>query len=131
MTETRDTDLIYLYSRAQAIEDGVLIDVSSAGREAGFTCPVAVTASVWGQYVEVPDAVPSQDEAGRLWDILSMLRFAISGRNQIQPDAPLLYRLIVRNYPKPDRRDKVTLKAIYGPGDTAAPVMTIMLPDED
>ena len=40
-------DVIYQYTRAQAIEDGVLIDVSETAREAGITFPTAVTAAVW------------------------------------------------------------------------------------
>jgi len=34
--------VIHTYTRAQAIEDGVLIDVSEMAREAGFRWPVAV-----------------------------------------------------------------------------------------
>jgi hypothetical protein len=34
---------IHSYSRAQAIEDGVLSDVSSAAREVGIRYPVALT----------------------------------------------------------------------------------------
>ena len=42
-----DADLIHSYSRAQAIEDGVLVDVSETAREAGFTVPVAITRAAW------------------------------------------------------------------------------------
>jgi hypothetical protein len=38
-----ERDLIHSYSRAQAIADGVLIDVSATAREAGIRCPVALT----------------------------------------------------------------------------------------
>jgi len=31
-----DTDIIFSYSREQAIEDGLLIDVSGIAKEAGF-----------------------------------------------------------------------------------------------
>ena len=44
-------DLIDSYSRAQAIEDGTLIDVSEIANEAGFTIPVAVTQAVWHDYM--------------------------------------------------------------------------------
>lgn len=39
--------VIYVYTRAQAIEDGVLIDISDWAEEYGFTYPVAVTSYVW------------------------------------------------------------------------------------
>ena len=38
---------ISTYTRAQAIEDGILVDVSDTACEAGFTIPVAVTRTVW------------------------------------------------------------------------------------
>ena len=61
---------IHSYSRAQALADGVLIDVSSTAREAGIRFPTAVTRAVWDGYVRVPPGVECQDEAGRLWDVL-------------------------------------------------------------
>ena len=39
-------DVIYTYTREQAIEEGVLIDVSEMASEAGFKWPVAVTVNV-------------------------------------------------------------------------------------
>lgn len=37
------SDLIHSYTRAQAIEDGVLVDVSDVGKGADFKLPVAIT----------------------------------------------------------------------------------------
>ena len=39
-------DIIYTYTRAQAIEDGYIVDVSEVASEAGFRWPVAVTRAV-------------------------------------------------------------------------------------
>jgi Family of unknown function (DUF6573) len=47
-------DFVHRYTRAQAIEDGVLIDVSATAREAGIRYPVALTSAVWGRCVAVP-----------------------------------------------------------------------------
>ncbi len=122
-----DADVIYAYTRAQALEDGVLVDASEMAKEAGIKFPVALTSAVYGKYVEVADGVTAQDERGRLWDILWMFRFAAAKFN----GSTLLFKLHVRN----DNRDcippLVTLKAVCGPGDTPEPVITIMLPDED
>jgi hypothetical protein len=38
-----EADIVHRYSRADAIRDGVLIDVSHAAREAGFQYPVTLT----------------------------------------------------------------------------------------
>ena len=40
-----NADLIHRYTRAEAIADGVLIDVSAVAREAGIRYPVALTAA--------------------------------------------------------------------------------------
>lgn len=42
-----DADIISRYTRAEAIEDGELIDVTETAREAGFTVPVARTRAAW------------------------------------------------------------------------------------
>jgi hypothetical protein len=124
-----DAEVIYAYTRAQALEDGVLVDVSEMAKEAGIKFPVALTATVYGKYVEVPDGVTGQDETGRLWDILWMFRCAAS---RCQGDT-LQFQLYVRSHNRErlDHRDLVTLKAVCGPGDQGEPVITIMLPDED
>lgn len=123
-----DSILIHSYSRAEAIEDGFLVDVTATAKEAGFKYPVALTRAVWCNYVEVPSGVQGQDEVGRLWDILTMLRHAIrrsNGSNEMS------FHLHVRN----DNRDAtpplVQLKSICGPNDDASPCITVMLPEED
>jgi hypothetical protein len=122
-----EDDIIHTYTRAQAIEDGFLVDVTTTAQEAGLRFPVALTRTVWGQYVEVPAGVEGQDEAGRLWDILWMLAAAIRGSKD--PGDTLNFQLYVRN---DNLRPKlVTLKAICGPNDDASPCITVMLPEED
>lgn len=118
-------ELIHSYTRAQAIADGVLVDVTKTAQEAGICHPTALTCAVWSEYVRVPDGVSGQDEAGRLWDIVWMLRWGI------QPGCRdvILYRLYVRNNNRAPAM--VTLKAVCGPGDDREPVITIMLPHED
>ena len=46
-----DADIVHRYTRAEAIRDGVLVDVSETGREAGFSIPTTVTAAVFNQSV--------------------------------------------------------------------------------
>ena len=121
-----DAELIHRYTRAQAIADGVLVDVTATANEAGITYPTAVTHAVFERHVRVPDGVTAQDERGRLWDIVWLLRFAIAR----SPEGDFLrFTVFVRNdnsQPQP-----VKLKAICHPGDEGEPVITVMLPDED
>ena len=108
-----DAEIIYSYTRKQALADGEQIDVSEVAREAGLKFPVYLTRAVWESYVTVPDGVRCQDEKGRLWDIVWMLRCA--ARRTSGPQ--MLFGLHVRN----DNRDRtpplVNLKAVCGPRD--------------
>src|SRR5947199_4679188 len=122
-----EADLIHRYSRADAIRDGVLIDVSAVAREAGIRYPVALTRAVWGHCITVPPDVLCQNEAGRLWDVLWMLRWAI-GRSDGGPE--VRFGVHVRNDNRERTPPLVRLKALCGPGDDGEPCITVMLPDE-
>jgi hypothetical protein len=105
--------VIYSYSRAQAIADGVQVDVSKTAQEAGIRFPVFLTRAVYDAYVAVPPGVAGQDEAGRLWDIVNLLRFAILRSR------PGCDRLPVALYVRNDNRRPrlVRLTAVCGPLD--------------
>jgi len=132
-------ELISTYTRANAIEDGELVDVTTTAKEAGIKFPVAMTRAAWTKCVEMPQEIideGGQSESGRLWDVLSMMRFQISrSRGSL-----LLFKVIIRNKAfgpnfsedeyNPDRHT-VLLKGLCHPGDDLEPVITIMLPEED
>jgi hypothetical protein len=120
-------DLVHRYTRAEAIADGVLVDVSAVTRGAGITFPVALTRAAWEKCVAVPRGVVCHDEAGRLWDVLYLLRCAI-GRGA-GPEVRL--GVHVRNDNREGTPPLVRLKAVSGPGDAGEPVITVMLPAED
>lgn len=118
--------VIFAYTRAEAIADGVLVDVTELAKEAGFNYPVAITSTVYEAFVKAPEGVTDQEETGRLWDILNMLRF---GAAQSKGESEILFQLYVRN---DNRKAKlVTLKSVCGPNDDASPCITVMMPDED
>jgi len=118
--------VISSYTRTEAIADGVLVDVSDRAREAGINFPTAVTSTVWARCVEVPAACPWQDEEGRLWDVLWMLRYAVGRSNNV---SELTFVVLVQNSERGPK--EVQLKAVCGPGDAGEPVITVMLPEED
>ena len=99
--------VISSYSRAQAIEDGVLVDITEQARQQRFVFPMAMTSALWDKctvenlrhvltqlHQEIKSAVPDCDQ----------LKFAILG---------------------------FTIKCVVGPGDDPRPVITLMLEDED
>jgi hypothetical protein len=132
---------ISVYTRAQAIEDGQLIDVSTTAREAGIVWPVALTSAAWADCVEWTDATEArkgytgQSESGRLWDVLWMLSLAVRGALRRGLDAsqqPLYYSLLRTSAAgRGVMPRKATLKFMVGPGDQGEPVITVMLPSAD
>jgi hypothetical protein len=124
--------VVHSYSRLQAIEDGVLVDLMQPElaplvREAGFKFPIAMTTTAFSKAVAPIDGeLPAgQDLKGRLWDVLWMLKLAIRAS---AGGSELCFRVSVWNG---RRREVVKLKSVCGPGDSGEPVLTIMLPDED
>jgi len=133
-TESFFGEVISTYTRAQAIEDGVLIDTGSMAQEAGFKWPVAVTSAAWADCIawteDDSDKQVYQDQSGRLWDVLFMASHAI--RQDSGSGDRLLFKLYrVRRDGYSKEAILATLKLIVGPGDQGEPVITILLPHED
>lgn len=141
MNNTENTSLedifgpvVSCYSRAEAIQDGVLIDVTSMAREAGFKWPTALTHAAWCDCVAWTERDSRyqvhQDQSGRLWDVLFMAFYAI----RTAPGAGDRLHFSLDRVPKDghsEAAEEVTLKLVVGPGDAGEPVITIMLPNED
>ena len=121
--------VIYSYTRAQAVADGVQVEVTKTAKEAGIKFPVFLTRTVFDAYVAVPPNVSGQDESGRLWDVVWMTRFAI------QRAKPGCDRLPVALYVRNDNRRPRLVKLIATCGaldiNDPLPAITVMLPDED
>ena len=122
-------EIIYNYTRKQAIADGFQVDVSSAAKEAGICFPVFITRTAFDAYVTVPPNVSGQDEAGRLWDVVWMLRFAI--RKSAQGQSRLPFALYVRNDNRAPRLVKLVAMCGALDMDAPEPAITVMMPDED
>jgi hypothetical protein len=127
-------EVISVYTRAQALADGVLIDAGPMAREVGFRWPVAITAGAWADCVTW-DAADSerqtpQDQSGRLWDVLFMAAYA--ARANAKGGSELSFELYrVPRDGQATESELTTLKLVVGPGDEGEPVTTIMRPNED
>lgn len=151
-------EVISSYSRQQAIEDGVLVQLSGPSyqgddwmpamcREAGFRFPIAMTVAAFtacvspiegseGSECSGETLASCQDAKGRLWDVLWMLKNAI--RRAASTDLINFQVYIVPNVPntpagrrRTPRAKLTNLKAVCGPGDDGEPVITVMFPNED
>jgi hypothetical protein len=122
-----EADLIHRYTGADAIRDGVLIDVFAVVREAGIHYPVALTRAAWEKCVTVPPGVLFQDEAGRLWDVCWLLACA-ARRGGSGPEVG--FGVHVRQDNRERSPPLVRLKARCGRGDQGEPVVTVLLSSE-
>jgi uncharacterized protein DUF6573 len=121
-------EVISAYTRAQALEDGVLVDITAWAREAGFTFPIAVTSGVWEVLKPSPELeADGEDVVGRGWDMLTILRESIRGaaRTDEVHFAPMFTMM-------PGRKvEPVEMWAKCSPGDDGEPVITVLLKGED
>ena len=122
--------VIYSYTRAQAVADGVQVEVTKTANEAGIRSPVFLTRTVFDTYVAIPPGVTCQDETGRLWDIVWMLRFAIL---RSRPGADRIPVALYVRQSNTERPRLIKLIATCGPLDLddPQPAITVMMPDED
>ena len=115
-----DDDLIYRYTRSQALADGVLVDLSERARCHGIRYPTACTQGVQALIDTIEDPHPT------------LRHVQVLGRT----DAVLAGMLAaIRQAHGTDRVEFEALDAALwaqcGPGDGAEPVITIMLEGED
>jgi hypothetical protein len=68
---------ICTWSRVQAVADGFQVDITRTAQKAGIRFPVFLSRAVFDACVAMPEGATGQDEAGRLWNIVWALRFAI------------------------------------------------------
>ena len=116
-------DVVYSYTREQALQDGVLLDVSKMAKEAGIKYPTAVTAAVWSIIETFPERC-GQSVEGRLWDTLFLFRMAASK----QTGQEVQFKV---GYQQEEGVQETALWGWCGPGDTEDPVLTIMVEGED
>lgn len=129
-----EADIIFRYTRKQAMRDGLLVDISNADfghlcQQLGIRINVAMTDGAWSATVGRIDEPlpPGQSIEGRIWDVLYAFRYAIA--IQINDTDRVHFKVDVK---QPDQsRRTVNLWCLIGPGDAGEPVITIMLEGED
>lgn len=122
---------VHGFTRAQALAEGTLLDVSVAAGDAGFKLPTAVTARVWADCVAVgaggKDA--GQIERGRLRDVLWMARLG-AGAARGATDR-IGFTVVVDNAGVGlDAAPELELEMVCRLGDRLEPVLTVQFPGE-
>lgn len=114
--------IIYSYSRAQAIADGVLVDLTKRSESIRRTWRhhMACTDAVWA-IVEWAAKMPGHDAEGILHDV-SMMAFLAARVGGAASDT-VRFKVSVAG-------ETHALKLHVGRGDTPEPVLTLMLSHE-
>ena len=124
-------DVISMYTRKQAIEDGFQVQLTEVHAklaiEAGYLYPVFLTTGVFS-LIEKACSKPKHfnDFTGVLWDILWMSRAYSKPLN----DFTSSFEVIITGTGR-KRIHKMLIKCGATDFDNPAPAFTIMLPDED
>lgn len=122
-------DLIHSYTRKQAHEDGLLIDLNTLTdedlpRQAGFKPQTSITVGAFEQTI---GSNVEGDTKGKTWDVLQvMLAACLKGRSL--KTSWTTFKVVTS---RGSGHTPVDLWCQIGPGDDREPVITIMLPDED
>ena len=122
-----EADIISSYTRADAIQDGILVvdPIEALRREAGIKYHCAMTAELFEAInPNASEKMLGQDLEGRVWDMLVMFRMAV---RKAQNATTIPFSFIVRRKKGPRGADLVIATAQCGPGDAAEPVITFML----
>lgn len=120
--------IVSMYTRAQAIADGELIDVSDSTEAAGYSVPVAITRAVNELVSQIPDRHPEQQRSARLRDVLLMAGLAAQ-RSRLQHGTEA-FEVTVLTDASPSASSKEHVHTLYiavsAEGVGGAPVATVM-----
>lgn len=127
----RGAPIVSTYSRAQAIADGCLIDLSATARALGLRYPVACTHATWAAAIaaDTSDADGSPEATERRLSRVRQLLETLRAAARISPDD--IARFSMQPHGLPLGSDFVELWARCTGGDDGQPVVTIMLRGED
>lgn len=119
-------NLIFQYTRKQAIADGVLIDLSSSFPSDSrlFTRSLCCTHSVW-LLIETAAECDQVEVGMYVWDLCWMCFMAVNAVKESHCSE------VDFNVCLPIGTPEKQLKLVCSPGDEGEPVLTIMLPGED
>ncbi len=128
----QEYELIYSYTRSQALADGVLVDVSSMASEVGFRYPAAITADLHARITpNEHEKALGQSYEGRLWDVVLLASFA--ARWAGMADRSSFEVGLFEAEAAPPRRTRhsiLKLWIVVGPGDEGEPVIIIGFPED-
>ncbi len=114
-------------TRAEAIQAGVLVDVTDQAAEMGLTLPVGMSKSLWEFGITGSDTIPEEMHSGRLRDLLMALRIHLSLHSVVLPISQFP---AVLSFPPQTTPQICAISAVVQAHLSNEPVMTLFLPSE-
>lgn len=130
-----ESQIIDLYTRADALRDKVLIDYTILGKQIGLLVPVALTFSLNVDLTpNTQEREKGQTLQNRLLDVFSVFVFLTTVRN-IESDTMMFHvnirRITLKQTELVMNLERKKIKVHIGGGDKGEPVLTFMLPEEN
>ncbi len=125
-------DVIYSYTRSQALADGVLVDITQIASEAGFRYPTAITADLHARLTPNQwEKDLGQSYVGRLWDVVFLASFAARLARVADQSHFEVSLFEAEEYPPHHTHHSILkLWTVVSPGDECEPVITIGFPED-
>ncbi len=120
-------DIPTIRDREEAIQSGILIDVTPTAKQVGLTFPVTITKPLWEIGIVTNQSLSQEEQSARLRDILMAFRLRLASLATISPliDFPALLTMPPATVPQP-----VPLFALIQPDGSNQANVTLLLPNE-
>lgn len=114
-------------NRQQAIQTGILIDVTADAKKLGLTFPVTITKPLWEVGIAPLATMSEEDKSARVRDVLMAFRLRLAGQTTLSPliDFPAMLAMPPGAVPQP-----VPLFALIQPDEENRAMATLLLPNE-
>ncbi|MBH0189913.1 MAG: hypothetical protein HP493_14030 [Nitrospira sp.] len=114
-------------NRQQAIQAGILIDVTADAKKLGLTFPVTITKPLWEVGIAPLATMSEEDKSARVRDVLMAFRLRLAGQTTLSPliDFPAMLAIPPGAVPQP-----VPLFALIQPDEENRAMATLLLPNE-
>lgn len=124
---TASVDIPVIRDRQEAIQSGILIDVTPTAQQLGLTFPVTITKPLWDIGIVTNQSLSQEEQSARLRDVLMAFRLRLASLATISPliDFPALLTMPPATVPQP-----VPLFALIQPDGNNQANVTLLLPNE-
>ncbi|WP_447986590.1 hypothetical protein [Nitrospira sp. Nam74] len=127
VTEPQQQVPVQLLNRQEAIEAGILVDVSSIAEQVGLRLSVGISKPLWELGITASHQFDDEECHTRVRDVLLALRLHVE---QAEITAPWIKFRALLSLPPETQPQMCTLVAIAHKDSSAPYALTVMLPEE-